>query len=113
MAQQDTAATIIYAAPDCPGCRMTKQALERQGVPIEVVDLSKNPDILERLKAQGFSQAPVVVAPDGQTHSGFRPDRIKAIVAQARSADPRQPGKSRAQPPRSPIAHQAGRRMTQ
>ncbi|SPT53479.1 Glutaredoxin-like protein nrdH [Actinomyces bovis] len=70
----------IYTKPNCPACRLTQRALDKAGVQFAVVDLSQRPDIVAQLRAEGLLAAPVVEGPDGQRSSGFRPERIKALV---------------------------------
>lgn len=45
-----------------------------------MVDISADVDALERVRALGFLQAPVVVAGE-EVWAGFRPDRITALAA--------------------------------
>jgi glutaredoxin-like protein NrdH len=59
--------------------------MENRGVTFEMVNVDQVPDAAETLRAQGFRQLPVVVA--GETSwSGFRPDMINRLQAQAASA---------------------------
>lgn len=75
----------IYTTPNCPSCRLTRQALDRAGLTYEVIDLSEHPDLVEQLRSEGLLQAPVI--DDGTSRSaGFRPDRIRAIVDAATPA---------------------------
>ncbi len=75
----DAPMLTIYTTPNCPSCRLTRQALDRAGLTYEVVDLSKRPDLVEQLRSEGLLQAPIL--DDGTSRSaGFRPDRIRAIV---------------------------------
>ncbi|MDO4665537.1 MAG: glutaredoxin-like protein NrdH [Actinomycetaceae bacterium] len=70
----------VFSKPMCVQCDATKRALKRKGVPFSEVDLTKDADALEQVKSLGYVQAPVVMA--GQDHwSGYRPDKIKAVVA--------------------------------
>lgn len=80
----------IYTKPDCPACRLTQRALSKAGVEFAVVDLSQRPDIVEQLRSEGLLAAPVLEGPDGARTSGFRPDRIKALVAMVAPASPGQ-----------------------
>lgn len=73
----------IYTTPSCPGCKLTKDKLTEAGVDFRSVDLSKHPDLVEEFKAEGLQSAPIIETLDGQRTSGFRPDRIKAIIATA------------------------------
>ncbi|MBS6639251.1 MAG: glutaredoxin family protein [Actinomyces sp.] len=75
----DTPTLTIYTTPNCPSCRLTRQALDRAGITYEVIDLSGRPDLVEQMRSEGLLQAPIL--DDGTSRSaGFRPDRIRAIV---------------------------------
>ena len=50
----------IYSKPNCPHCNIVKAQFKKHNVPFTEVDITKNPDALERIKAQGFTAAPVV-----------------------------------------------------
>ncbi|WP_127125337.1 glutaredoxin-like protein NrdH [Georgenia sp. SYP-B2076] len=71
----------VYSKPSCVQCDATYRALNKQGLEYEVVDITTDPEALESVKALGYQQAPVVFA-GGDHWSGFRPDKIKALVAQ-------------------------------
>ncbi|MGE8029407.1 glutaredoxin-like protein NrdH [Enterobacter mori] len=76
---------IIYTRNDCVQCHATKRAMESRGVAFEMVNIDLVPDAADTLRAQGFRQLPVVVA--GETcWSGFRPDMINRLAAQAAGA---------------------------
>ncbi|MGG5836416.1 MULTISPECIES: glutaredoxin-like protein NrdH [Enterobacteriaceae] len=75
----------IYTRNDCVQCHATKRAMESRGVAFEMVNVDVVPDAAETLRAKGFRQLPVVIA--GETSwSGFRPDMINRLQAQAASA---------------------------
>jgi glutaredoxin-like protein NrdH len=66
----------VFTLPNCMQCTMTKRALEKAGVPFDVVDLATDDRAMGVVKELGFQSAPVVI--DGDTHwSGFRPDKIE------------------------------------
>ena len=44
------------------------------------MDLSVDAEAMEQVRSLGYAQAPVVMA-GGEHWSGFRPDKIKAVVA--------------------------------
>ncbi|GHC22181.1 glutaredoxin-like protein NrdH [Aidingimonas halophila] len=70
----------IYSKPACVQCNATYRALDKQGLDYTVIDLTEDPVALETVQDMGYRQLPVVVA--GEDHwSGFRPDRIQALVA--------------------------------
>ena len=76
---------IIYTRNDCVQCHATKRAMESRGVAFEMVNVDQVPEAADTLRKQGFRQLPVVVA--GETSwSGFRPDMINRLAAQATRA---------------------------
>lgn len=74
----------VYSKPRCVQCDATKRALRKQGLDFAEVDMSQDLSALEMVKEMGFQQAPVVVAGD-DAWSGFRPDKIKGLVAVAKA----------------------------
>lgn len=85
-AQSDAAQpqVTVYSKPACVQCNGTYRWMEKSGVPFDVVDMSKDPDALERMRALGHMQAPVVEVrhPDGRKDyfTGFRPDLIGQLA---------------------------------
>ena len=80
----------VYSKPSCVQCTATYRALDKAGVAYTVVDITEDPTARDYVLALGYLQAPVIVtvAADGTaaTHwSGFRPDRINAVVAALQS----------------------------
>ena len=70
----------IYTSATCGPCVATKRALERAGIAFREVPIeSLCAEQIEAFKAEGLTQAPIVIAPDGQAWSAHRPDRIKAL----------------------------------
>ncbi len=70
----------VYTKLDCVQCDATKRTLNKHGIPFTEIDLSANADALDRLKAAGWMRAPIVETADGETWSGFRPDRIRELT---------------------------------
>lgn len=70
----------VYSKPACVQCVATTRELDRRGVAYEKIDLTRNPEALERLMDLGYRQAPVVEIEDDHW-SGYRPDKIAALVA--------------------------------
>ncbi|MFI2562605.1 glutaredoxin-like protein NrdH [Paenarthrobacter sp. NPDC089989] len=69
----------VYTKPACVQCNATYRALDKKGIAYQSVDISQDAEALERLKALGYLQAPVVVTE--QDHwSGFRPDKIEELA---------------------------------
>lgn len=95
------AAVTVYSKPACVQCNATYKALEKNGVPYDVVDITQNQQAHDYVLSLGYLQAPVVVAGPDDHWSGFRLDRIKALAApehgQAEATSTRDLGKG--QPP--------------
>ncbi|MGF7124140.1 redoxin NrdH [Rhodococcus sp. TAF43] len=72
----------VYTKPACVQCNATYRALDKAGLEYDIVDISENPEARDYVMALGYLQAPVVVAGDDHW-SGFRPDRIKTLTANA------------------------------
>lgn len=72
---------IIYSAPGCWGCRMTKDQLDKNGIPYTERDVSSDETARARVKELGYSSLPVVEAA-GRDWYGHRPDIIREIAPQ-------------------------------
>jgi glutaredoxin-like protein NrdH len=71
----------VYTKPGCVQCNATYRALDKKGIIYTSVDISVDEDALDRLKAMGHLQAPVVeTLTDNWT--GFRPDKIEELAQQ-------------------------------
>lgn len=69
----------IYTLPNCVQCDTTKRYLDRHNVAYETVDLSQDESAMEKVKALGYSSAPVVTV--GDRHwSGFKLDLINGVI---------------------------------
>ncbi|MBG6218148.1 glutaredoxin-like protein NrdH [Arthrobacter sp. CAN_A6] len=75
----------VYTKPACVQCNATYRALDRKGITYQSVDISQDPAALERVRAMGYLQAPVVVT-DKDHWSGFRPDKINELAHSAVSS---------------------------
>ncbi|MBG6184389.1 glutaredoxin-like protein NrdH [Arthrobacter sp. CAN_A214] len=75
----------VYTKPACVQCNATYRALDRKGITYQSVDISQDPAALERVRAMGYLQAPVVVT-DKDHWSGFRPDKINELALSAISS---------------------------
>ncbi|KAB1658004.1 glutaredoxin-like protein NrdH [Pseudoclavibacter chungangensis] len=70
----------VYSKPSCVQCTATYRALDKQGIEYDVFDVSVDEQALATVKELGYLQAPVVVT-ESDHWSGFRPDKINALVA--------------------------------
>lgn len=68
----------VYTKPQCVQCNATFRALDAAGIEYETVDLTVNANTLEKVKALGYLQAPVVIT-DNDHWSGFRPDKLEEL----------------------------------
>lgn len=75
-----TSAITLYTKPDCQQCVMTKRQLDAHGIPHEVRDVTQDPKAHAFVTGLGYSAAPVVHAGDEDHWSGFRPERIRALL---------------------------------
>lgn len=73
---------IIYTRNDCVQCHATKRAMESRGFAFELINLDQHPEAVDHLREKGYRQLPVVVT-DQESWSGFRPDMINRLHAQA------------------------------
>lgn len=71
---------VVYSTQKCGQCKMTYKDLERHNVNFEVIDVSGDEDMMNKLRDMGFKQFPVVMAGE-ESWNGFRPDKIKALAA--------------------------------
>lgn len=69
----------VYSKPLCVQCDATKRALDKAGLPYELIDVTEDAEALAKIKALGYLQAPVVVA-GGDHWSGFRPEKLRALT---------------------------------
>jgi glutaredoxin-like protein NrdH len=75
----------VYTKPACVQCNATYRALDKKGITYQSVDITTDPEALERLRGLGYMQAPVVIT-DADHWSGFRPDKIAEIEQETASS---------------------------
>lgn len=56
-----TARITVFSKPDCVQCDGTYRALDKRGIDYKVVDLTQDDVALEKVRALGYMQAPVVL----------------------------------------------------
>lgn len=70
----------VYSKPACVQCNATVRALDKAGIDYSIIDITQDEQARDYVMSLGYLQAPIVVA--GEDHwSGFRPDRIRELVA--------------------------------
>lgn len=69
----------VYSKSGCVQCDATRKTLMRKHIDFQVRDLDSDLSAVDEVVALGYRQAPVVVS--GAEHwSGFRPDKIAALI---------------------------------
>lgn len=63
----------VYHSNGCTRCRAAIKWLRSKGALLVIKEASSH---AEELTARGLTELPVVVTPDGEYHSGFRPDAM-------------------------------------
>lgn len=69
----------VYTLPNCVQCDSTKRIFDRSNISYTTVDLSQDAEAMEKIKAMGYTSAPVVIA-DDKHWSGFRMDKINNLA---------------------------------
>lgn len=73
----------VFSKPSCVQCTATYRALDSKGIEYTIRDMSEDADALAMVKELGYLQAPVVLTPEGDSWSGFRPDKIGQLLQAA------------------------------
>jgi glutaredoxin-like protein NrdH len=72
--------TTVYTKNNCVQCDMTKRLMDKMGIEYDTVNISENPEALEKLIELGYRAAPVVIT-DNDSWAGFNPDNIGDLAA--------------------------------
>lgn len=72
--------TTVYTKDNCVQCDMTKRLMDKVGIEYDVINISQNPEELDKLIKLGYRAAPVVVT-DNDSWAGFQPDKIADLAA--------------------------------
>lgn len=70
---------VLTKGPSCVQCTATTRKLKALGV--EFVEIEFDDEKVAWAKEMGYSQAPLVIGPDGEMFSGFDPDRLEKFAA--------------------------------
>ena len=71
----------IYTRNNCQPCLASKSLLTKLGVDYREVNTDESPGVADQLRREGWKELPVVVTEwADDSWSGFRPDKIKALV---------------------------------
>lgn len=69
---------IVYSKPGCGQCVATTRKLDKDKVVYDKVDVSLDPEALQRVLELGYSQVPVIVTDDDHWY-GFQPDKLDEL----------------------------------
>lgn len=72
--------TIVYTKDNCVQCDMTKRLMDKVGIEYDIVNISQNPEALDKLIELGYRAAPVVIT-ENDSWAGFNPDKIADLAA--------------------------------
>ena len=75
----DQPITELFTQPGCQPCKAVERKLNQYSIPYVVHDISTDENARERVKALGYTQTPVVLAPDGTSFSGLHLGKIRAL----------------------------------
>lgn len=70
----------VFSKNNCIQCKMTKKFLTEHHIKFVEHNIDEQPEYIQGLKAEGFMATPVVKLPDGNSFSGFRPDRLAQLA---------------------------------
>jgi glutaredoxin-like protein NrdH len=70
----------VYTRTVCQPCIATKRKLKKHGFTFDERNVEQDPTAAQFLRDAGYTEAPVVIASDGQEWTGFRPDLIQAYA---------------------------------
>lgn len=73
--------TVVYTKDNCVQCDMTKRLMDKIGVEYNTINISEQPEELEKLVEMGYRSAPVVMTDGGDSWAGFNPDKIADLAA--------------------------------
>lgn len=81
MTTATVATATMYSKPGCMQCRQTAKEFEKQGIDLDIVDLTQDVEAMAKVTGLGYRNVPVIVASDDNHWYGFDPDRIKGLIA--------------------------------
>ena len=75
----DQPITELFTQPNCQPCKQVERKLNQYGIPYVVHDISTDENARERVRALGYTQAPVIISPDGTSFSGLHLGKIRSL----------------------------------
>lgn len=72
--------TTVYTKNNCVQCDMTKRLMDQMGIQYNTINISEQPEELDKLIAMGYRAAPVVIT-ENASWAGFQPEKISLLAA--------------------------------
>jgi len=69
----------VYTKNNCVQCDATKRHLDKLSIAYDTINISENPEELDKLIELGYRSAPVVVT-DDDSWAGYVPDKIDRLA---------------------------------
>ena len=66
----------VYGKPSCVQCTATERTLINKNREFTKIDVSQDEAAYQKIVEMGYQQVPVVIASNGDSWSGFIPDRL-------------------------------------
>lgn len=70
---------IVYSKTGCGQCVGVKMFLNQNNIPYKLINADSD-EMRQEVFSQGGQSFPFIVAPNGETMSGFHPEKLKEIV---------------------------------
>ena len=71
--------TELFTQPNCQPCKAVERKLNEYSIPYIVHDITRDENARERVQALGYTQTPVIIAPDGTSFSGLHLGKIRSL----------------------------------
>ena len=75
----DQPITELFTQPNCQHCKQVGRKLVQYGIPYVVHDISIDENARERVRALGYTQTPIIIAPDGTSFSDLHLGKIRSL----------------------------------
>ena len=75
----DQPITELFTQPGSMARKAVEQKLAQYGIPYVVHDISTDENARERVLALGYTQTPIIIAPDGSSFSGLHLGKIRSL----------------------------------
>jgi glutaredoxin-like protein NrdH len=79
----------IFTAPGCQRCTLTARQFEKDGVPVQLIDVSEDEELRDHAISLVGGQRELPIVDAGKVRepwSGFKPEVIKEVIAAMKGA---------------------------